>query len=173
MLGSVQRGTTRPRIQPDWLNLLGAWKYYIGSHKRTAGICKSTKRSNKTENLLIIKLLFIIHSKGEKGRGTNPTYSLQHMIYSHKELLNHKINQTVLNVSIITYKGITTKTFSNIKCSIKTHMPNLCTHIWQWNYIQKYFQTVIFINVRKTIYILKFENRTFWLEWGYWKWRRY
>jgi hypothetical protein len=156
MLGSVQRGTTRPRIQPDWLNLLGAWKHYIGSHKRTAGIRTSIKRSNKTENLLIIKLLFIIHSKGKKGRETNPTYSIQYIIYSHKGLLIYKINQTVLKVSIITYKGTTTKKFSNIKCSIKTHTPNLCTHIWQWNYIQKYFQTAIFINVRKTVYILEF-----------------
>jgi len=106
----------------------------------TAGICTNIKRSNKTENLLIIKLLFIIHSKGKKGRETNPIHSMEFIIYSHKGLLIHKINQTVLNVSIITYKGITTKKFSNIKCSIRTHTPTLCTHIWQRNYIQNIFK---------------------------------
>jgi len=129
MLGSVQRGTTRPRIQPDWLNLLGAWKYYIGSHKRTAGICTSINRSIKAENLLIIKLLFIIHSKEKNGRETNPTYNILYIIYSHKGLLIHKINQTVLNVSIITYKGITKKNSVTLSAVSKlTHLIYVHTH---------------------------------------------
>lgn len=75
-------------------------------------------------------------------------------MYSHKGQLNHKINQTVLNVPIITYNGITTKKFSYIKCSNKIQTPNICT--WQCNHIQKDFQKDIFTNVRKTRYILKF-----------------